>query len=238
MEEEIHTEKKRDYFLPVSILISGLLISGSILLVNSQKSIGPASLAKLNGQGGPTTNTNVGVTLAPRDIVLGDPKAPVTLIEYGDYQCPFCARFFSDTESLIREDYIKTGKVKMVYREFPLDSIHPYARSAAEAARCAKDQGKYWAYHDALFDRQAQIPNLDFVKLAGELGLETAGFKKCVESRKYKDEVQEDLQDGIAAGVQGTPTTFINGKPLFGAQPYTVFKEIIDQLLADLDAKN
>ena len=155
----------------------------------------------------------------------------MTLIEYGDYQCPFCGKMFEETEKKLREEYIKTNKVQMVYRDFPLDSIHPFARLAAEAANCAKDQGKFWLYHDTLFERQSQIPSMDFGKIANELGLNKTVFQECVAGGKYKDKVEQDLQGGIAIGVNSTPTTVVNGQALVGAQPYESFKTAIEEAL-------
>jgi protein-disulfide isomerase len=128
---------------------------------------------------------------------------------------------------------VDTGKVKMVFRDFPLDNIHPAARPAAEAAQCAQPQGKYWQYHDALFDRQEQLPSLDYVKLAGELGLDTAAFQKCLTEGAYAAEVQQDMEAGIALGITGTPGTFVNGILIEGAYPYETYKATIEDALRE-----
>lgn len=218
-------EQKKDYLLPVSILIAGLMIGGAVIYsAGRQGEIPqpPTAVVRDSGKATPEIGD---------DVVLGDPDAPVTVIEFGDYQCPFCEKFFRETEPLLRREYIETGKVKMVYKDFPISSIHPYATAAAEAAQCAKDQGKYWVYHDALFERQQLLGGLDYVRLAGELGMDAVQFKSCIDSRKYKEEVENDYQEGIAAGVQGTPATFVNGVLIAGAQPYAVFKAAIDEAL-------
>ncbi|RJP44085.1 DsbA family protein [Candidatus Parcubacteria bacterium] len=223
---------KRDYSLPVSILVAAILISGSILYAVGARNAPPkgSELAALGAPqaAGPRATLEIG----GRDVVLGDPNAPVAFIEYGDYQCPFCAKLFNETEGLLRDEYVKTGKVKMVYRDFPLDGIHPYARPAAEAAQCAKDQGKFWAFHDALYERQAEIPSLKFASLAGELGMDSAAFGECVDSGKHKDAVEAEFQSGISLGVNSTPTVFVNGEKVIGSQPYETFKEAIERALS------
>lgn len=161
------------------------------------------------------------------DPVMGDANAPVTIIEFSDYQCPFCARFWSDTLPQIKKNYIDTGKVKLVYRDLPL-SFHANAQSAAEAAECADDQGKFWEMHDKLFANYNSLSVSSYKQWASELGLNSAQFDECLDSGKYTSEVQKDLQDGSAAGISGTPSFFINGIKVVGAQPYSVFEQIIE----------
>ncbi len=166
---------------------------------------------------------------------LGDPNAPVTIVEFSDYQCPYCLRNFQQTFPKIKENYIDTGKVKYVFKDFPL-SFHKQAMPASMAAECAGEQGKYWEMHDKLFserDRWNENPDVNNVMkdFAKELGLDTKQFNECFDSEKYKDEILADQQEGIAAGVKGTPAFFINGQFLSGAQPYEVFKQVIDQAL-------
>lgn len=171
--------------------------------------------------------------------VLGNQNAPITIVEFSDYQCSFCTRFWRETLPQLKENYIDTGKVKLVYRDFPLSSIHPSAQKAAEAAECADDQGKYWEYHDILFENQNTWASGDsvaeFKSYASQLGLNTQNFNQCLDSGKYTQEVRNDIQDGINLGVTGTPTFFIldkNGnvvEKIVGAQPFSVFKHTIDQ---------
>ena len=163
--------------------------------------------------------------------VLGNKNAPVTIVEFSDFQCPYCGRFFTQTLPSIKKDYIDTGKVKLVFRDFPL-SFHPNAEPAAEAAECANEQGKYWEYHDKLFENQDSLSSELYIKLAGDLGLDVDKFKTCIETSKYKQEVEDDFNYGQSVGVSGTPTFFINGIKLVGAQPYEAFKQIIDAELA------
>ncbi len=157
----------------------------------------------------------------------GSKDAEVTIIEFSDFQCPYCARFFTQTLPLIDENYIKTGKVRLVYRDFPL-SFHQNAQKAAEAAECADEQNKFWEYHDLVFKNQGALSIDDLKKYAANLKLDTAKFDACLDSGKYEEEVKKDFADGQKAGVTGTPAFFVNGKPLVGAQPFSAFKEVID----------
>ncbi len=170
------------------------------------------------------------------DPYVGSENAPVVIIEFSDYQCPFCQRFYKQTEKRLLQEY--KGKIKFVYRDFPLEQIHPLALNASVAANCAGEQGKYWEFHDILFERQQEWSRTgDFVKYARELNLDVDKFRACMNNRSMVDEVRKDLHDGIKAGVTGTPTFFINGIPVSGAQPYEVFKQIIDQELQKEEQK-
>ena len=169
------------------------------------------------------------------DAVKGDKNAPVEIIEFSDYQCPFCERFYKETLPQLDEEYIKTGKAKLVYRDFAL-SFHPFAQKAAEAAECARDQKgdeMYYLFHNKIFENQQNI-GVDALKgYASGLGLDTGKFNTCLDSGKFAQETQKDFQAGQAAGVSGTPSFFINGKKVVGAQPFAVFKQIIDAELAN-----
>ncbi len=162
----------------------------------------------------------------------GDPNAPVTLLEYSDYQCPFCGRHVAQTAPQLDEQFIKAGLVKHVFRNFPLNSIHPQAAKAAEAAECAGEENQFWAMHDKLFASQDEWSGntgaVDlFKQYAAALGLDAATFDGCLDSGKYVDKVNTDLQAGIEAGVTGTPAFFINDWFVSGAQPLTVFQDTI-----------
>lgn len=176
---------------------------------------------------------------------LGNPDAAVTLVEFTDYQCPFCRRHSVDTKPRIVETYVETGKLRYMIREFPIASLHPQATKAAEAALCAGDQGKYWEMHTTLFANQKRLQPQDLRTYAGELGLDTTTFNRCFEGNKYAARVRQDQKDGIAAGVRGTPTFFLGvtdpknpgqfraTRMLSGALPFDSFKRAIDELLAD-----
>jgi protein-disulfide isomerase len=166
------------------------------------------------------------------DAVLGDDDAPVTIVEFSDYECPFCGRHFQQTYPQLKADYIDTGKVRLVFRDFPL-SFHPSAQKAAEAAECAGDQNKYWEMHDKLFQNQQALGVTNLKQYAADLGLNTGTFNSCLDSGKYAQEIQADMADGSAAGVSGTPSFFINGRLVVGAQPYQVFQQAIEAELAE-----
>ena len=180
---------------------------------------------------------------ADDDPVRGNQDAPITIIEFSDFQCPFCARFHIQTLPLLLEEYIETGKAKLVYRDFPIQSIHPNAMPAAVASECADDQGKYWEFHDKLFETQSQWNKVDtvdaisiFSKYALEIGLELEQFNECLSSGKYVNEVRKDLDDGRNYGVTGTPGFFVGNEELGfvelkGAQPFESFKKVIDSQL-------
>ena len=172
------------------------------------------------------------------DPVLGSPDAKVLMIEFGDYQCPSCRMFWKDIEPRLRKDYIDTGKVKLVFRDFPLMQIHPEALMAAMAVDCAADQNKYWEFHDKVFREQynkgddiIRFKAADLKKWARDVKLDPAKFDQCLDSEKYRAEVMKDRMEGEAAGVQGTPTFFINGRVMGGAQQYPEYKKLIDDLL-------
>jgi protein-disulfide isomerase len=165
------------------------------------------------------------------DPMKGNKDASVTIIEFSEYQCPFCKKYIDETYSQIVENYVDTGKVNYVFRDFPLD-FHDQAKPAAMAAECADEQGQFWEYHDLLFANQNKLSADNFKQWAEDLGLDTEQFNDCVDSEKYKSEVEKDLADGQSYGVQGTPGFFINGKVLSGAQPYSVFEQEIEAALA------
>ena len=178
--------------------------------------------------------------------VLGRKDAPVTIVEFSDYECPFCMRFASTTLVKLKKTYIETGKVRLVFRDFPLTNIHPRAAKAAEAAHCAGDQGKYWAMHDRLFRNRRALAPPALKRHAKALGLEADRFAKCLAGGSYAAQVKADLEAGARAGVRGTPTFFIGatgtngritGVRVAGAQPMAVFRRIIEAELAKLAGK-
>jgi protein-disulfide isomerase len=162
------------------------------------------------------------------DPSLGPADAPVVIVEFSDYQCPFCSR----AEPIVKQVLEKyKGKVKFVYRDFPL-SFHPFAAKASEASQCANDQGKFWEFHDALYADQSKLAVTDMEATAARLGLNADKFKSCIETGKYTAEVNKDIADATKAGVNSTPSFFINGVAVVGAQGPEAFNDIIDQELA------
>ena len=165
---------------------------------------------------------------APDDPALGAPTAPVTVIEFSDFQCPFCQRVMPTLKRL-HDAY--GDRVRIVWKDFPLTSIHPEAFKAAEAGQCAREQGKFWEYHDRLFANQQALQPEFLKKYAVELGLDAAKFNACLDTAKYAERVQEQMGVGNALGVSSTPSVFINGRLVSGAHPYETFAAIIDEEL-------
>ncbi|QQG45123.1 MAG: DsbA family protein [Candidatus Sungiibacteriota bacterium] len=223
------------YLVPAAIVIAGLLIAGAVFYTNSPKT--PAANRQTAAAGEPAISATG--DLADDDPVLGNPEALVTVIEFSDFQCPFCRRFFRDTLSQLKDKYIKTGKVRFVYRDFPLTGIHDMAQKYAEAAECADEQGKFWQMHDKIFEEQDKrgvatvfdITVADIKQWARGVGLNGAAFDGCLDSDKYFEEVQKDFRDGQANGVNGTPGTFVNGRLIQGAVPFEQFASVIEQEL-------
>ncbi|TSC79639.1 MAG: DSBA oxidoreductase [Candidatus Peregrinibacteria bacterium Gr01-1014_25] len=174
------------------------------------------------------------------DAVLGGDSATVTIIEFTDYQCPFCGRHYSQTFGEIKKNYIDTGKVKYVVRDFPL-SFHQNAQKAAEATECAGDQDNFWEMHDLLFSKQDEWSSESdatktFAKYARDLKMNAAAFQTCMDEDTYADEVQKDMADGSSAGIDGTPGFWVigpdgKGEQISGAQPYQNFASVIDKML-------
>ena len=161
------------------------------------------------------------------DPSIGPADAPVTIIEFSDFQCPYCQKSVATLKDLRR---LYGDKVRVVYRDYPGPN-HAQAVPAAEAAQCAGYQGKFWEYHDALFDHQATGTGWDYEALAHGLGLQAEPFLTCLHTGRYREEVKKDLADGLALGIASTPTFFINGRPLVGAQPIAEFSRLIDPLV-------
>ncbi len=254
----------RESFTGISLIVAALIISGSILytgnLINNSvgegfKGINTAGSAALKSEPPPSKGIKDSDALAPPsvepgtgdglllktmdladdDAIKGADSAEVLIIEFSDFECPFCGRFYSETLPSIQSDYIDTGKVQMVYRDFPL-GFHAQAKPAAIAAECAGEQGKFWEFHDKIFENQGSLGDASYKQWAEGLGLNTEQFNSCVDSEKYSGEVDKDFSDGAALGVSGTPTFFIgkrNSAPvkLVGAQPFDAFKAVINPLL-------
>lgn len=161
------------------------------------------------------------------DPAVGPADAPVTIIEFSDFQCPYCKKSVSNLKEL-RDIYGE--RIRHVYRDYP-GPTHPHAQTAAEAARCAGEQGKFWEYHDLLFERQSPGTGWDFSGLAQELSLQHDAFLQCLQTGRYRQDVLKDLRDGMALGITSTPTFFINGRPLVGARSQAEFQAMIDRLL-------
>jgi len=178
----------------------------------------------------PTEPVNVSIGNSP---IMGDKNAPVTIVEFSDFECPFCGRFSQTTLPQIITDYIEKGKVQLVYRNFPL-SFHKNSRNASNAALCAREQGGdkvFFKYHDTLYINQTSFSDENFKKWATDLGLKATQFNSCYDTKKYDKEIDTDFNEGQSYGVTGTPALFVNGYLITGAQPYSVFQTKIDEEL-------
>ena len=173
---------------------------------------------------------------------LGKKDAPVTIIEFSDYQCPFCRQFFETTLPALKKEYVEAGKLRYVFRDFPIDQIHPQARKASEAASCAGDQGKYWEMHDLLFQNQQALQPEQLKAHAGRLHLNETVFGACLEGGSHRARVQQNYDDGTSAGVRGTPSFFvgktradgtIEGVLISGARPLNDFRQEIERALGE-----
>lgn len=223
--------------LLISSFLLGALTTKLYSGTNKNGVIGTAPLpSDLGTQGQPAPGTKVDVDEGHLP-AKGDDNAKVTIIEFSDFQCPFCKQWFDQTKDQLFKDYVDTGKVKFLYRQYPIAQLHPNAEEASLASECANDQDKFWEYHDLLFAEQNSWANLpdptsNFSTYATQLGLNKSDFDQCMSSEELKSNVTKDMQDGSAAGVNGTPTFFINGVALVGAQPYDSFKAAIEKELS------
>lgn len=220
-------DENNKFLIPGAIIVAGLVIA--VAVIYSVKS--PSTPNAGNNR---TAAIGTLPPVSSNDFVLGDQNAPVTFIEYGDFQCPFCGKFFKDTESVLREKYVKTGKVKFIYRDFAFLGQESFW--SANAARCAGEQGKFWEYHDYLYNNQRGENQSAFSKdnlksFAAALGLDKEKFNSCSDSDRYLEEIKKETKTGGEAGVSGTPANFINGTLYSGALPIATFTQIIDNEL-------
>ncbi|OGE32522.1 hypothetical protein A3C59_01475 [Candidatus Daviesbacteria bacterium RIFCSPHIGHO2_02_FULL_36_13] len=235
---------------PIAVLVGAIVISIAILIHGGVIKVGGLSKTQQPAPqvGQPVAEEPTGPVKVSvdDDPLLGNKDAPITLIEFSDYECPFCKRHFDQTLPQIKKDYIDTGKVKLIFRDFPLSFHDPMATYEAQAANCAREQGgdtAYFKIHDEMFKKTTSNGNgltKDQIKqLATDLGLNGTNILSCADSDKYKDEVTKDITDGSAVGVSGTPAFFIGksnstgvieGTIVVGAQPYSVFQSAFDKL--------
>lgn len=219
-------QQKNSYLIPLAIVIAGLIIAGAIVYTKS-----PQQKVELPKQ---KAETKTGFTISDKDHVRGNPEAKVTVVEFSDFQCPFCARFHPTVKQIL-ENY--PDQVRWVYKHFPLEQIHQQARPAAEASECVFEQKGnegFWQFADGLFENQSMLGESLYKELAGNLGLNLDQFNNCLSSRKYKDKVEADYQEGIKAGVRGTPGSFVNGEEIPGAVPYEYLKDAVERALGNL----
>jgi protein-disulfide isomerase len=219
------------FVLVVFAFLLGMLVNKVMYLENQLKTNQANAAANTNQQ----ANTAPQPTAPPYEKVSdghlpaqGDTNAKVTVVEFGDFQCPFCQQFEQQAWPQLNDNYVKNNKVRFIWRQFPLTSIHPNAYKAAEASECANEQNQFWPYHDLLYQNQttwstqaAADAENSFVDYAQQLGMNTDQFRSCIDTDKYKKDIDADMADGNAALVDGTPTFFINGFRVVGAVPFS-----------------
>jgi protein-disulfide isomerase len=164
------------------------------------------------------------------DPSLGSESAPITIVEFSDYECPYCRQWHSEVYTQLLDTY--GDQIRFVYRDFPLESIHANAIPAAHAANCAFEQGNFWDYHDKLFSMELGLSPDAYQEYASQLGLDEEQFQECIDSGRYREEVQSDFEFAANLGVRSTPTFFINGIAVVGAQPFEIFQQVIERELA------
>ncbi len=244
MDSPVHSEDtitfKRTHFYSVLVvlafaigILTGYIVWG--LAPRSQQAIvnnpsvaqGPVVEAPLATQASQFTRYDIPFDGFPSQ---GSMDAPIVIVEFSDFQCPFCKRFQDETAKQLLAAY--PDKIRFVYRHLPLTSIHPEAFPSAEASMCANEQNAFWEYHDKIFENQDKLGRELYMQIAGDLNLDTTAFEDCLNTEKYKDLVQQDSDFALNLGVQSTPTFFINGLALVGAQPLSAFTQLIDKELA------
>ena len=231
--DELRGRSQNTYIIPASIVIAGILIAGAVMYSN--RGTGDTAAVKNAVPAGATAPGAMPAgDLAGTAPFLGDPKAPVTVVEFADFQCPFCGRFFQTVEQALIEQYVKTGKVRFVYRNFAF--LGPESEDAAAAAACAGEQGKFWEYHDYLYTHQRGENGGAFAKanlknFARAVGVDGAKFDPCLDRERSMNAVRADTAAGRSYGVTGTPATFINGRLVSGAQPIAAFVLVIEEEL-------
>ena len=226
-------EKYKDYFIPVAIMAAGIFIAGAVVYGPVLREGGVST--KSPSAGTPSVpGVPVEVQVADQDHIRGNVAAPVTIVEFSDLECPFCKSFHPTMQRALSE---YGDKVRWVYKHFPLEQLHPKAAKEAEAAECAGELGgneKFWEYVDRVFEVTPSNNGLDIAllpQIAEGIGLDRIRFEQCLNSGKYADRVEQDYQDGVQVGVNGTPASFVNGVSVSGAVPYETLKAAIEAAL-------
>lgn len=228
-ENKSNQEAVSPFLIPASIIAAGVIIAVAVMY-SGGVDFGGKKETKTQSPVAETGEADALLGVIDGDQVLGNPTAPVTFVEFGDFQCPFCGRFYSTTEKQLIDKYVKTGKVKFIWRDFAFLGQESF--DAAVAARCAGEHGKFWEYHNYLFEHQNgenegafSVANLK--NFAKNLGLDSGQFNSCLDSNKYLDAVQKETELGRQLGVDGTPSSFVNGVHITGALPFAQFEQVI-----------
>ncbi len=227
----------------VMLFLSVVNFYGTYKVASALNDLGTGAAVVPTGNNEPTVPAEKVDAEVGNGAVLGDEDAPVTIIEFSDFQCPFCRKFWTETFGQIKQNYVDTGKVKFVYRHFPLEGLHPAANIAGQAAECVRELGgdeAFWKMHDKIYMEQNILDSgsatgavtktvtfgaADLKKWAKDLGYDVGA---CLDSGKYKGAVDADTAEGASYGVQGTPAFFVNGNMLSGAYPYASFQQLIE----------
>jgi protein-disulfide isomerase len=227
-------KKERQQRLMIILVIGAVVVVAAVAIILINRTSSPASseIVQITPKARPLVDRNS----------VGDPNAPVKMVEYSDFQCPYCKRFADETEQVILDNYVASGKVYFTYRTMGnliSDNIRKgktESQDSGMAAYCAADQGKFWEYKDSLYanwmgEDVGSFTQKRLIAMAESLGLDVEQFSQCLKSDKYLDQVMQDFQDGSAAGVTGTPSFVINGKLVVGAQPFATFQQEIEAAL-------
>lgn len=238
--EQTLNEKKFTVWIVLAILGASTLLLSALIVAGTVLYTGKIIISKIdklsvNNGSNQAVQKFTPPTLGPNAPILGNSNAKVTIIEFADFQCPFCKRFFDTIFPQIKTQYIDTGKVKFSYQDFAF--LGPESQSAAEAAKCSQDQNKFWEYHDSLYKNQGQensgtFSDVNLKKFGATLGLDTIKFNQCVDSHIHKPDVDSEVQSGTSAGVQATPTMFINDQKLEGVSSFAEIQAIIEKELS------
>lgn len=235
-EEKTITLKKSDLWKYSTFVLIAVVVIGAFFMLKDNPS---------GGTGGTVIDTgtddqkpiNADSLIESNDPILGDKTASISIIEFSDFQCPFCKRAFEGAiADFKKSDYFTSGKVNLIFKQFPLNQIHPYAQKSAEASLCASEQGKFWEYHDKLFENQDALDVASLKSYASQLGLNTAQFDKCLDDSKYKSEVTKELAQATSVGGQGTPFfVIVNTKTgdatsISGAYPWSQIESAIQSV--------
>jgi len=247
-EEKTVTIKKSDLWkYSTFVLIAVVVIGGFFLLKGNNLGTNPGTDTTNTGTNNPTP-INAKALIEQNDPVLGDENAGITILEFSDFQCPFCERAYSGAIADFKtSSYFSNGEVNLIYKQFPLNSIHPYAQKAAEASLCAGEQGKFWEMHDKMFENQASLTSTlqsggvsavagSLKQYASQLGLNTAQFNACLDNGKFASEVSKETAQATSAGGQGTPFFVIvntetgDSTVISGAYPWSQFETAISSI--------
>lgn len=224
-----HISKLKDYFFPITILLTGIVISAAIFWdKNSVEKIIPSAILPLDI----SQNERIEIKINASDPIIGNPKAPVTLIEFYDFQCGYCKIFSEQTLPKIIDEYAKSGKVKIIFKDFAI--LGEDSKTAAIAANCASNQNKFLEFHNGLYslkDENKTFSKENLFSLAQKLNLNIIKFNDCIGMEKSLTQVEQDTKEGKLAGVKGTPTIFIDGLKLDGAQSFSLISSVINQEL-------